>query len=73
MFRSDDDVYGVNKRELEVDSDSNEDPNRENLLDDSFEAWYDNIKETAGRKLELTNVPKENVFDAAVRLDEDQS
>ncbi|MNP48012.1 hypothetical protein D3C76_1421020 [compost metagenome] len=73
MFRSDDDEYGLCKREIEVDSDINEDPNREDLLDDSFEAWYSNIKETVRRKLELTNVPKESVFDATVSLDEDQA
>jgi hypothetical protein len=72
VFRSDDDVYGLSKRELEVDSDINEDPNREDLLDDSFEAWYGNIKETVKRELELTNVPEENVFDTAVSLDEEQ-
>jgi hypothetical protein len=72
VFRSDDDVYGLSKRELEVDSDINEDPNREDLLDGSFEDWYGNIKETVKRKLELTNVPEENVFETAISLDEDQ-
>jgi len=56
---------------IDFDSDRNEDPNREELLDDSFEAWYNDIGETVQRKLELTNVPKENVFDAAVQIEEE--
>ena len=56
---------------IDFDSDRNEDPNREELLDDSFEAWYNDIGRTVQRKLELTNVPGENVFDAAVQMEEE--
>ena len=34
-----DDVYGVLGKNMEVDSDVNEDPNRERLLDDAFDAF----------------------------------
>ncbi|THE09099.1 hypothetical protein E1I69_23710 [Bacillus timonensis] len=34
-----DDTYGVFKSEMEVDSDVNEDMNRERLLDESVEAF----------------------------------
>lgn len=37
------DVYGVLRKETEVDSDVNEDRNREQQLDDSFQDWYRNI------------------------------
>jgi len=65
--------YGVNGKEFEVDSDVNENPNREEQLDDSFQAWYGNIDDQVKRKLDLTNVPEDNVFDAAVHLDMDTS
>lgn len=42
---------------IEVDSDVNEDPNREEQLDDSFEAWYGSIDDKMKQKLDLTNVP----------------
>jgi len=58
---------------IEVDSDVNEDRDREKQLDDSFQAWYENIDEQVKRKFDLTNVPEANVFDAAVNLDEDPS
>ncbi|MDD9268464.1 hypothetical protein ACFPES_15590 [Paenibacillus sp. GCM10023248] len=58
---------------VEVDSDANEDRNREEQLDDSFEAWYENIGDQVKQKLDLTNVPQDNVFDSAVDLDEDPS
>ncbi|KGE16906.1 hypothetical protein PWYN_19720 [Paenibacillus wynnii] len=67
------DEYGVIGNEIEVDSDVNEDRNREKQLDNSFEAWYGNIDDQVKNKLALTNVPQDNVFDAAVNLDEDQS
>ena len=67
------DDYGVLGNEMEVDSDVNEDRNREEQVDDSFEAWYGNINDQVKRKLDLTNVPQDSVFDSAVDLDEDQS
>ncbi|WP_281937451.1 hypothetical protein [Paenibacillus tyrfis] len=57
-------------RSLEVDSDVNNDPNREALLDQSFQSFYENIKQQVRAKEDITNVPGESVFDAAVRLDE---
>lgn len=50
---------------MEVDSDVNEDRNRENLLDASFEAWYENIEHWVRQKNEMTRVPEESVFEAA--------
>ncbi|WP_157256115.1 hypothetical protein [Bacillus timonensis] len=38
------DTYGVLKSEMEVDSDVNEDMNRERLLDDSVEAFIKSKK-----------------------------
>lgn len=67
------DDYGVLGNEIEVDSDVNEDRNREEQLDDSFEAWYGNINDQVKRKLDLTNVPQDSVFDSAVGLDKDSS
>lgn len=67
------DDYGVLGSKIEVDSDVNEDRNREEQLDDSFEAWYGNIGDQVKRKLDLTNVPQANVFDSAVDLEEDPS
>lgn len=65
------DDYGVLGNEMEVDSDVNEDRNREEQVDDSFEAWYGNINDQVKRKLDLTNVPQDNVFESAIDLDED--
>ena len=65
------DDYGVLGNEMEVDSDVNEDRNREEQVDDSFEAWYGNINDQVKRKLDLTNVPQDNVFDSAIGPDED--
>ncbi|MFS0823873.1 hypothetical protein [Bacillus sp. 1P02SD] len=39
-----DDTYGVFKSEMEVDSDVNEDMNRERLLDESVEAFMKSKK-----------------------------
>lgn len=47
----------MSEKKWEMDSDRNEDPNREELLDDSFETWYKQISGT--------------VFDSAVELGED--
>lgn len=55
---------------MEVDSDVNDDPNREALLDQSFQSFYENIKQQVRAKEDLTNVPGESVFDAAVGMDE---
>jgi len=67
------DEYGVLDNKIEVDSDVNEDRNREEQLDDSFEAWYGNIGDQVRKKLDLTNVPQASVFDSAVDTDEDPS
>lgn len=71
MIPSKDD-YGVLGNEVEVDSDVNEDRNREEQLDDSFEAWYGNMDDQVKQKLDLTSVPQDRVLDSAVGLDEDQ-
>lgn len=63
--------YGVLGNEIEVDSDVNEDRNREEQLDESFDSWNRNIGKQVKNKLDLTNVPQDNVFDAAVNLEED--
>ena len=39
-----DDVYGVFKQEIEVDTDVNEDANRERLLDESVDNFLDTLK-----------------------------
>ena len=70
MSRSED-TYGLLRNKREVDSDVNEDRRREELLDDSFEEWYENIGEQVKRKLDLTDVPKESVFDSAAETDEE--
>lgn len=66
-------VYGITENNMEVDSDVNEDRNREEQLDDSFEAWYENIGDQVKRKMDLTNVAKTNAFDSAVELEGDPS
>ncbi|MFD0869888.1 hypothetical protein [Paenibacillus residui] len=60
------------RRDMEVDSDVNEDRNRENLLDASFEAWYENIEYWVKQKDEMTRVPEENVFEAAEDMDAEE-
>ncbi|WP_216628243.1 hypothetical protein [Paenibacillus germinis] len=57
---------------LEVDSDVNEDRNRELQLDDSFQYWYRNVGYWVQQKEDITQVPKENVFDAAAEMDAEQ-
>jgi hypothetical protein len=37
------DTAAINSGELEVDSDANEDPNREKLLDDAAESFLDSL------------------------------
>jgi hypothetical protein len=58
--------------EIEVDSDVNEDRNREQQLDDSFQYWYRNVGYWVQQKEDITQVPQENVFDAAVEMDAEQ-
>jgi hypothetical protein len=38
-LNKEDDIYGIFKQELEVDTDVNEDPNRERLLDESVHSF----------------------------------
>lgn len=63
------DVYGVLRKEMEVDSDVNEDSNREQQLDDSFQDWYRNIGYRVQQKENMTQVPKANVFDDIPELE----
>ncbi|WP_336785824.1 hypothetical protein [Paenibacillus sp. MMO-177] len=56
---------------IELDSDANEDPGRERQLDSSFEEWYRNIGHWEKQKLEITQVPKSNVFDVAANMDQE--
>ncbi|MCF6409082.1 hypothetical protein [Pseudalkalibacillus salsuginis] len=39
--KKEDDTYGIFKQEMEVDSDVNEDPNRERLLDESINSFLE--------------------------------
>lgn len=41
QLNKEDDTYGMLKQTMEVDSDVNEDPNRERLLDESVDAFLD--------------------------------
>lgn len=63
---------GLLGEEIEVDSDVNEDHNREQQLDDSFQYWYRNVGYWVQQKEDITQVPKANVFDAAVEMDAEQ-
>ncbi|MGG1574521.1 hypothetical protein [Fictibacillus sp. NRS-1165] len=36
-----DDTYGIFKQEMEMDTDINEDPNRERLLDESIDSFLE--------------------------------
>jgi hypothetical protein len=38
------DVYGLSKHEMEVDTDVNEDANRERLLDESLASFLDSLE-----------------------------
>lgn len=60
----------LDNHNMEVDSDVNDDPNREALLDQSFQSFYENIKQQVRAKEDISNVPGESVFDAAVGMDE---
>lgn len=65
------DYYGVTSDMRELDSDVNEDANREALLDESLQQFYEQTKRQVRQKHELTNVPGPSVFDAAIGLDEE--
>ncbi len=41
LNKKEDDTYGIFKQEMEVDSDVNEDPNRERLLDESINSFLE--------------------------------
>ncbi|GIP35174.1 hypothetical protein [Paenibacillus sp. J2TS4] len=62
----------LDREGMEVDSDVNEDSNREHLLDASFKAWYQNIDYWVKQKDQITQVPGESVFDAAVDIDAEE-
>lgn len=54
---------------MEMDSDVNEDSNREQQLDESFEEWYEQMEVQINQQEEITRVPQGNVFEAAEELD----
>jgi len=64
-------LYETPDEHMEVDSDVNDDPGRELQLDASFEDWYRNIGYWVRQKEDMTQVPRANVFEAAVEMDED--
>jgi hypothetical protein len=53
----------------ELDSDVNEDRNREQQLDQSFEEWYAQMENQIHQQEGITRVPNENVFEAAEDMD----
>jgi hypothetical protein len=73
LERGSEDVYGVGANPMEVDSDVNEDPNRESLLDRSMVDFTENIRQVIRQKNLITNVPEPSVFDAAVEIDAEPS
>jgi hypothetical protein len=44
-LNKEDDTYGILKQAMEVDTDVNEDPNRERLLDESVDAFLESKEE----------------------------
>jgi hypothetical protein len=44
-LNKEDDTYGIFKQEMEVDTDINEDPNRERLLDESIDSFLESKEE----------------------------
>jgi hypothetical protein len=44
-LNKEDDIYGILKQTMEVDTDVNEDPNRERLLDESVNAFLESKEE----------------------------
>ncbi|ACT01501.1 hypothetical protein [Paenibacillus sp. JDR-2] len=63
-------TQSIFNKNIELDSDVNEDRGREQQLDASFEDWYRNIGHWEQQKLEMTQVPKSNVFDVAANMEE---
>ncbi|WP_313999819.1 hypothetical protein [uncultured Paenibacillus sp.] len=59
--------------ESDIDSDAREDDGQERLLDESFDNWYESIGRAVARQERLVSVPKQNVFDAAVEVEENVS
>jgi hypothetical protein len=45
LLNKENDTYGIFKQEMEVDSDINEDPNRERLLDESVDSFLESREE----------------------------
>lgn len=45
QLNKEDDTYGILKQAMEVDTDVNEDPNRETLLDESMDAFLESKEE----------------------------
>ncbi|NEU30647.1 hypothetical protein GN156_07615 [bacterium LRH843] len=45
QLNKEDDTYSILKQAMEVDTDVNEDPNRERLLDESVDAFLESKKE----------------------------
>jgi hypothetical protein len=54
----------------EMDSDVNEDRNREQQLDQSFEEWYAQMENQIHQQEGITRIPNENVFEVAEEMDE---
>ncbi|MED4402230.1 hypothetical protein ABET41_12490 [Metabacillus fastidiosus] len=44
-LNKEDDIYGILKQTMEVDTNVNEDPNRERLLDESVDAFLESKEE----------------------------
>ncbi|WP_373229860.1 hypothetical protein [Cohnella sp.] len=57
----------------EMDSDVNEDRNREWQLDQSFEEWYAQMEDQFQQQEGITRVPTQNVFEAAEQMDDGSS
>jgi hypothetical protein len=55
----------------EMDSDVNEDSNRERQLDQSFDDWYAQMEHQIHGQEGITRVPDKNVFEAAEDMDAD--
>lgn len=60
----------MDRMETETDSDRNEDPGREALLDSSFNEWINqSIDFQTSQQETLVQVPHDNVFDTAEDMD----
>ncbi|MCK9860992.1 hypothetical protein [Paenibacillus sp. ATY16] len=59
-------------KNIELDSDVNEDRGRELQLDASFEEWYRTIGHWEEQKLEMKQATESNVFDDAANMDREQ-